>query len=240
MAVALHRPAIGRVHALMKAVVSVVSRRHAMSASVVMRVIVVIIVHSQPEFIHDSLVPGSCLDGTEQGHDFLDQGSFLLVVRIVQGSLHNIIGELVIDHLGHGTGTDHLLDHEASIIRAADANALQLEMMFLWGRYLFDDVGAKLCLGQLHDMILELVDEWRQIRIGPIEDVLKDIIPKLVLRKRDGVFDEDLVELFGLLITRMIDTTLEDTTAVLMGGHLETMHSNSIKDELQVSRGTRV
>jgi hypothetical protein len=89
-------------------------------------------------------------------------------------------------------------------------------------------------------MVLELVDEGRQIRIRSIEDVLKDIIPKLVLRKGDGVLDEDLVELFGLLLTRMIDTTLEDTTSVFMSGHLETMRGNSIKDELPVSQERRM
>jgi hypothetical protein len=89
-------------------------------------------------------------------------------------------------------------------------------------------------------MVLELVDEGRQIRIRSIEDVLKDIIPKLVLRKGDGVLDEDLVELFGLLLARMIDTTLEDTTSVFMSGHLKAMRGNSIKDELPVSQERRM
>jgi hypothetical protein len=49
------------------------------------------------------------------------------------------------------------------------------------GTDLLDDIRAKLGFGQLDDMVLELVDEGRQIGIRPIEDVLKDIIPKLIL-----------------------------------------------------------
>jgi hypothetical protein len=41
--------------------------------------------------------------------------------------LHHVIGKLIVNHLGHGTGADHLLDHEDSIIRGPDTNALQSE-----------------------------------------------------------------------------------------------------------------
>jgi hypothetical protein len=118
----------------MKAVIPVMSRRHAVSATVVVRVIVIIVVYSQSEFIHDSLVPGSCFDGTEQGHDFLDQGGLLVGIRIVQRRLHHVIGELVVNHLGHGTGANHLLDHEGSIIRSPDTDALQSDGLFGGGR----------------------------------------------------------------------------------------------------------
>jgi hypothetical protein len=52
------------------------------------------------------------------------------------------------------------------------------------------------------------------------------------LRQGDGILDEFFVELFSLLIICMIDTTLKDTTAMLMSGNFNAIHSNSIINEL--------
>jgi len=92
-------------------------------------------------------------------------------------------------------------------------------------------------------MVLELTDEGSQVCIRFIENVLKYIITKLILlsdyymkigylRQGDGIFDEFFVELFSLLIICMIDTTLKDATAMLMSGNFNTIHSNSIINEL--------
>ena len=93
---------------------------------------------------------------------------------------------------------------------------------------------------------MELTDEGCQVGLGFIEDVLKHVIPKLILllvvlenseylRQRDRILDEFFVELFSLLLTGVVDTTLEDTTAMFMSCDFNTIHRNSIVDELFVS-----
>ena len=52
------------------------------------------------------------------------------------------------------------------------------------------------------------------------------------LRQGDSILDEFFVELFSLLIIRMIDTALKDATAMLMSSNFNAIHSNSIINEL--------
>ena len=98
--------------------------------------------------------------------------------------------------------------------------------------YLLDDVGTKLGFGELNNVILKLTYKRCQIHIRFFENVLENIITKLILRQCDCVLDEFCVELFTLLVVCVIDTTLEDAAAMLMSRNFNTIHCNSIINEL--------
>jgi len=111
----------------------------------------------------------------------LHQSGLLVPVRIVQGCLHYIVGKIIINHVRHSTRTDHLLDQEVPVILTRNANTLQSDWIKWFETYLLDDVGAKLCLGQSDDIVLKLMNERRQVGLGLVEDILKDIISELIL-----------------------------------------------------------
>lgn len=117
-----------RSHALMMlSIIHVLSRWH--SPGIVMsRCSGPIPGDSQSDLCHDSFVPGPRLDGAEQRHDFLNQLSSLVPLCVIQRCLYDVIGETVINHLGHCTRLDHLDDQDVPIRRVCHADTLLSEM----------------------------------------------------------------------------------------------------------------
>ena len=126
LTVPMHRPkSTIRSHALMMlSLIHVLSRWQPPGIVMTSRPCRPIATDSQSNLRHDSFVPGPRLDGTEQRHDFLDQLSSLVPLCVIQCGLYDVIGETVIDHLGHGTGPDHLGDQKVSIRRICHADTL--------------------------------------------------------------------------------------------------------------------
>ena len=128
LTVSMHRPkSTIRSHSLMMSFIHVLSWWHSPGIVMTSRT-TSIPTDSQSDLCHDAFVPGPRLDGTDQWHDFLDQLGSLFSLCVVQCCLYDVIGETVIDHVGHSTRPDHLGDQKVSIRRVRHADALLSEM----------------------------------------------------------------------------------------------------------------
>jgi hypothetical protein len=82
---------------------------------------------------------------------------------------------------------------------------------------------------------LELTNERSKICRWAIENILENIIAKLVLRQLDSVLDELLVELMALFIISVVYATLEDAAAMLVTRYFNAIVRDSIENKLQLT-----
>jgi len=68
---------------------------------------------------------------------------------------------------------------------------------------------------------------------SPITRILTDdVVSEGILNQGQSVESDLGNELDSLRVSGMVDTSLEDTTSVSVGGNLDTMSGNSVVDEL--------
>ena len=119
--------------------------------------------------------------------DFLDQDRPLLVVRDVEGALHDVVGELVVDHLGEAELGVGDLDADYPVQDHAFA-ALRGEL-----KAFLDDVRAELVQAVGHDVVNDLIDDKALLlESAALQDVRDHVVPELV-RRQLGYHAQDLV-----------------------------------------------
>lgn len=168
-------------------------------------------------------------NGREVWANGLNKTSLHWGVGIVQSSLNDVVGEGVAKESIQLGWLQHLLNQHVlgRLLSAAET--------------LLDDIGAELLLGQLRNSAGEHSDKrLGEDRLIEIEDVLNDVVSERILDQNIGVIG-DLANQPSLLITgSMIDAALENTAAMAVGSHIDTVGSNSVKDELSIRRGKLV
>jgi hypothetical protein len=117
--------------------------------------------------------------------------------------------------------------------------------------YLFDDVGAELLDGKSTNIARKLTDDTvTEAVIVEVQDVLDDlfdinqtccqqiemkrthIVTVRILNEGERVEGDLVNELHALMIGRVVNTTLQDTTSVSVSGNFDAVGGNGIVDEL--------
>jgi hypothetical protein len=161
------------------------------------------------------------LDAWQKRTDVVEQDHLGLRISKIDGSLNNVVGEVVTQHLLGLVADQHLSDEQllGAVISGADT--------------LLDDVGAELLLREIRNSADEALTEWSgKLRLIEIEYVLDNVVAEGVLNKLEGRFGDSCNELSALNTLCVIDATLQDATAVAMSTDEDAGTGNSIVNEL--------
>lgn len=101
----------------------------------------------------------------------------------------------------------------------------------------FNDIGAEFLNRKSAYVACELADNTiAEPVVVEVQDVLYDIVSVGVLNQSEGVVRDFIHKLDTLMIRCMVDTSLQYTTSVAVGGDFDTISGNRIIDKLVVFR----
>ena len=139
------------------------------------------------------------------------------------GGLDDVVGVRVAKQLLEIGRIHNLIDESASGGIVASANRL------------LDHVGTELLSGEGGNVAEEALSQrLREGRLTKVEDVLNNVVAEGILNKSEGVHGDMLDKRTLLMARGMVDTTLQDATAMTMGTDNDTASANSVEDELGV------
>jgi len=101
--------------------------------------------------------------------------------------------------------------------------------------YLFHYVRTELLLAELRDATEERATKWLgEWFLAQVEDVLQDVVAEWILHKREGATSDGCDKLCPLISRSMIDAALNDAATMTMSANHNTVHCDSIEDELRI------